>query len=1014
LSFTIGALVESQLFSGVGKVISLNEIEESAVVAFFESPIKSESRSQALGFNELTIAEIYDETSVYYLDVESGCWRRARYGGERPDGTHLILFTRDDARIVNVDEIYILNLLKNSGLNTLDFLKMRCTDSPMLQEWRMDFVASYIEQRAACKSIASILSSSVEIEPHQIAVVRRVLEDKTKRYLLGDEVGLGKTIEACLILREHILRGSEDALAIISVPHELKRQWISELTNRFYLGDLLDVRIFICSHEKLSRALEIQKPTMLVIDEAHQIAPYAWSDNEQQNEEFRSIAEIARQVNTCLLLSGTPLSGNEENFLAMLHLLAPDSYSLDELGRKKFKKRLDEREVLGGMFQALVPTNNNDTLFEILENLVRMFPLDEQLIQSIQVVKPLVDFMSEEEGPERTASILALRSYIGENYRIHQRMLRNRREDPSIAALFPGLAGCNLLPWTISGTALALDRAFDAFRDEHIARGEITDFITVDNYFGWINTYLTSPKLVADRAKEILRDEIQIKDFEREFLQELVESGHAEQISKDQALVDYLAEWLQEKETGKAVIFCGDQLLADLVGKTLFNVFGEIVVRHDIDEELLFVTDVTNRILVCDERGESGLNLHGGEKLLVHYSLPTSFTAIEQRNGRANRYSAAIFAKPVHGLVLMPASEGVYKQWFTLLDESVGIFDHTVAGLQYVLQELIDRTWSTLHIDGSDSLIKLSEELAGPDGLLEKESRKIRAQEELQSMDEEVFAITQFAEALDDADERAETQFQRMLAWIVRGLQFEQDPGDIPDTYRFRYQVSGTGRRTLVDVKSFLKNCITGIDFGMSLAAPVTSLMSFDRQVVSHGNAVYPFRYGQPFVDTIFGMLNEDTRGITTVLIRYVDGLTMDRPKVFFSFTWLVAGCDRFANPLEQRLADEQLSPQLVTDWMDQSGNAVNPEIMKLITSPYSKKPYAQPGLKYRDKNVKPDIWSLLEEYLPQAEWPRLVEKLNDVSHDNVLTNVTSLDPAAKSHLDLTAASVVVVVGTGT
>ncbi|MDP0959051.1 hypothetical protein Q6334_28445, partial [Klebsiella pneumoniae] len=85
------------------------------------------------------------------------------------------------------------------------FLASQTNDAPFFFPRRQSFINTYIQQRASCRGMASLSSSAVELEPHQLAVVRRVLQDKTPKYILADEVGLGKTIEAGMIIREHAL-----------------------------------------------------------------------------------------------------------------------------------------------------------------------------------------------------------------------------------------------------------------------------------------------------------------------------------------------------------------------------------------------------------------------------------------------------------------------------------------------------------------------------------------------------------------------------------------------------------------------------------------------------------------------------------------------------------------------------------------------------------------------------------------------------------------------------------------
>jgi ATP-dependent helicase HepA len=1014
----IGDLVESEkAFSGIGKLVAIDESDNVGAVAFFESPLRSECRKVKVRLSDLVEATIYDEATVHCLDHETGIWRRARYGSRRPNGDHLIIFKRGQSAVIPIDQLYILNLSGGAGPNPLEFLEARCTDTPFFSDLRSQFVRSYIEQRAACRSLSSILSSSVEIEPHQIAVVRRVLEDDTQKYLLADEVGLGKTIEACLIVREHVLKDERSALVVIGVPTGLIEQWRFELTSRFYLGDLLDNKIFVCNHEQLAAALKIAVPTMIVLDEAHQISPWAWSDVPEHTKSFAEIAAAATAAETLLLLSGTPLSGNEENFLAMLHLLSPETYPLTEDGRLGFLKRVSERERLGGIYQALVTSNDNDTLTDMVEEIAALFSEDKNLLSLIAVAKPLIDWQASQEGQERSAAIANLRSYIGENFRLHQRMLRNRREDPAISQLFPGLAGATNVPWSVDTQLLAIDQILDAYRDEHFRTQSRKGVVNSRNLIEWLELYMISPMLVSARAKHLLkRERDQLAQHEVELLDDLVFCGESEQEAKDKLLSELLVKHFKDNNKSKVIVFCSNCSVADHVSDLLVALFGDVVERHDPKVIPEFSTSDSLRVFVCDQRGEDGLNLHGGHKFLVHYSVPLSFAKIEQRNGRVNRYSATIFARPIPSAVLLPNRTGIFTHWVDVLGKTVRIFDQSVASLQYVLQDKIDEAWRQVVEHGLQPLLILKDDLSGQDGLLERERRKVSAQEELNSMNEEVERAVEFARALEAADEVAEAQAEHMLGWITKGLHFEQKAGEVRDSFRIRYSVGGVrAPRTLVDVMSFIEKCITGIDKDKSdWSEPVTSLMSPDRELVSHGENVYPLRYGQPFVDTIYDLSRSDTRGICSTLIRAVAGIRYESPKVFFRFSWTVTACEPDASPRIQRLADQKYAPRFITHWLNEAGESVKDDFLEAILEcPYSKtQTRIGREIHYRDVNVGHQYWDELEDHFPKGEWAQFIQAIGKAAHSLVTsdslkgTEVNGVTPNA--HLEALTAVILI------
>jgi ATP-dependent helicase HepA len=141
-------------------------------------------------------------------------------------------------------------------------------------------VAGFVRQRAAAGGLTGLLSAPIALERHQVEVVRRVLHDPVQPYLLADEVGLGKTIEAGVIVRQHILDHPRDHRVLVIVPEQLQGQWESELRERLQVGAAYGHRVTIVALEELNQQpLASLAATLLVIDEAHQ-AVAGWEEPE--------------------------------------------------------------------------------------------------------------------------------------------------------------------------------------------------------------------------------------------------------------------------------------------------------------------------------------------------------------------------------------------------------------------------------------------------------------------------------------------------------------------------------------------------------------------------------------------------------------------------------------------------------------------------------------------------------------------------------------------------------------
>ncbi len=976
----VGALVKSADFDGVGKIASANSDDSTATVTFFESPERVAVRSQIIPIENLVKIKLLEETLVLCIHPLYKKWQRARCSGLESKAGHLVIFRSGESEHIPISDLYIVNVGVDGYLDPRAYLAQRCCETPFFRNFRSSFVGSYIKQRNSCRSISSLLSSGVELEAYQLAVVRRVMEDPIKRYLLADEVGLGKTIEAGMIVRELLLADS-NKMIVIAVPTVLIGQWIGELTNRFYLGNLIGEKIFVVSHESLAKELVdlVLMPDVIVIDEAHHFAEKKWSEKDEFTHDYQYVATVCSRAEVCLLLSGTPLKGNETNFLSMLHLLSPDSYQLSADGIEKFKTKVEERESLGGIYQALTPLNDNSTLSELLEQIIQIIPGDESLNQLIEVASPLVDWLAgSEKDDERAKALDNVRTYLGENYRIHQRMLRNRREDEYISGLFPGLSGLEYLEWSIDETTTSVESSLEGFREQYLG-SEInkTGVITPQKYNALVSKALSNPVLVAEWARELLESGGEsLQGYEVAFLEDLLGNALDEQEEKDFLFCTYIIDWLEQNSEGKVVVFGGSERNVDHLLTLFDDSKKEMVERHLSGVQMAFSISSEVRVLLCDEKGEDGLNLHGGKKLIVHYDMPPSISRIEQRIGRVNRYSAGLYALPIKCVSFGPECAGYSREWIKILNEDVDIFQQSAASLQYVLEPYIEKAWNELAGKGVKSLSDMGLLFRGEDGLVKRERKKVRAQEQLNNMEVEIQAAKKYSQRVKEADENAESNSQEMQDWIIQALKFQRKGGDVESSFRYQYQPT-----TLMDSATFKSRCRLGLDLeASSPEEPVTHFMSFDRSKCAAGNSMQPFRYGQPFIQAIYSVLNSDTRGISAAQIREMGSVRRSEPLAFFRIEWLL--CHQDKNTV---IGDELYPPHIKTDWVTPVvGYDLTEWRIALLEKPYN----TQDRDGYRDTNIRLSRWPALEEYYPEAEWENLVNVMYDQSYTKVSKSI--------------------------
>ncbi|MBK1853388.1 DEAD/DEAH box helicase family protein [Verrucomicrobiaceae bacterium 5K15] len=226
--------------------------------------------------------------------------------------------------------------------------------------------------------VRGFVGGRVDLIPHQMSIAGEVSSRLAPRVLLADEVGLGKTIEACLIMHRLHLTGRADRVLIL-VPEPLLHQWFVELLRRFNLlfslfdeercqslegegeNPFLDSQLVLCSVNFLAdnpnRSQQVIEAgwDMLIVDEAHHLE---WSEQEA-SPAYQMVDSLARRTESLLLLTATPRQLGAEGHFARLRLLDPERY----VDLQKFQEEAEQYEAVAeavGRLQAGEPLSAED------------------------------------------------------------------------------------------------------------------------------------------------------------------------------------------------------------------------------------------------------------------------------------------------------------------------------------------------------------------------------------------------------------------------------------------------------------------------------------------------------------------------------------------------------------------------------------------------------------------------------------------------------------------------------
>lgn len=209
----------------------------------------------------------------------------------------------------------------------LDMYRLRQQAQRHLQRWQQS-------------KVSGLLGARAQLLPHQLYIAYTVADRFQPRVLLADEVGLGKTIEAGMILQRRLLTGRSQRVLII-VPDSLCHQWLVELKRRFALAfSLFDQErcaaladehdnVFVAEQLILLpqsllddgqwlAQLSSAEFDLLIVDEAHRVEP--------ESDHFAQLRQLTEIIGSVLLLTATPEQAGLQAHFSRLQLLDPDRF----------------------------------------------------------------------------------------------------------------------------------------------------------------------------------------------------------------------------------------------------------------------------------------------------------------------------------------------------------------------------------------------------------------------------------------------------------------------------------------------------------------------------------------------------------------------------------------------------------------------------------------------------------------------------------------------------------------
>jgi ERCC4-related helicase len=603
-----------------------------------------------------------------------------------------------------------------------------------LEPYGLRLQSLYLRHAYRYDPLTGLSSARIEPQLHQVFVAHRVTQKLQPRMILADEVGLGKTIEAGLIIKELRARGLLERVLIV-VPASLQLQWQSELKSKFneefevldgaalqFLGrgkanpwmarqNVICSLPFAASPKRAEQIIEAEWD-LVVFDEAHRVRRSLQSASKTRTTQaYRLADELKDQVNGLLLLTATPMQVHPFELYSLIELVEPGLFPTFSTydTRRGFLPRLNAlmRDLKG--WNALSDSEWASTLREHME-----------LLSELGIpAKSALETLADDRERERLMDVLV------DKHPLAGALVRNRKAE--VGGFTPREA--RRAPVGLEDDELTLYQDVTSYLREgynqaRAERNTALGFVMVtyqkmlasSSYAirqsfrrriaklkGQLKDAAAAVKPLSENRLEELRDAEEATTALTELESAADSGGLLLEIKQLEELVERLGHIRDSKAetllTAIDAIF-GDHPQEKVVVFTQFietQEFLTAILRHngysvsifngqmslDEKEEAVRSFKAQDQVLISTEAGGEGRNFQFCH-LMVNYDLPWNPMRVEQRIGRLDRIGQKY---PVRIYNLF-CEETVEERVLEVLDRRIGLFEESVGSLDPILGDV--------------------------------------------------------------------------------------------------------------------------------------------------------------------------------------------------------------------------------------------------------------------------------------------------------------------------------------
>ena len=605
-------------------------------------------------------------------------------------------------------------------LETLPLYRLERAESPWdrLRAGKFDDPRDFLLRQLAWQFAlgntgGELTNSRTQFLPHQILLTHDVVKMPRRRLLVADEVGLGKTIETGMIIRELSTRGEAQRVLILA-PAGLVKNWQNELRDCFRMEfEVLGIDFndyaptqwethtrVIASIDTLKRPVRMERVLnaprfdLIIVDEAHHVSRKRYGSKLQTTQNYRLMESLRGHTRDLMFLSATPHQGDNFQFWSLINLLDDHLFDSPEalLNHRSLLNRVmvrrTKREVVDAYGKALFVRRQVHA--ESFEPALREQRFYEQLTEYLRTGYEAAGVFR--TGRTTTAQraigfvMTAFQKMMSSSPRAIKQALRRRllvlliRQQIDIERK----RRTNFDPELPTQIVHLQDEMRVLARDILQTEGPFIHDADVDAYIAQARQRLVRKLTDSDEETQWALDsdeegdegvyaDVEIPDESakvRELLG-LVPEGTDRKFDR---LLSVVSQLRAENERERFIIFTQYRETLEFLRIELARIFGEERIatikggplEHKIESAERFWDENGAKLLICTSAGGEGINLQCA-RVLFNYDLPWNPMAVEQRIGRIHRYGQREVSQ-VYNLV---AKDTVEERIYGLLNEKL-------------------------------------------------------------------------------------------------------------------------------------------------------------------------------------------------------------------------------------------------------------------------------------------------------------------------------------------------------